>query len=92
MRLIQNRNETSTPAGGNRCSVQARVHKYSKYAGYDTGNSISVRKIKWKIPGWSPCPRQENNIIKMILMKGNPYSAATHKRLRIWTLTLDSDV
>jgi hypothetical protein len=28
----------------------------------------------------------------MILMKGNPYSAATHKRLRIWTLTLDSDV
>jgi len=34
----------STHAGGNKCSVQERVHKYRKYAGYDTGNSIAVRK------------------------------------------------
>jgi len=63
----------STPAGGNKCNVKARVHTYSKYAGY-----IS-QKIKWKIPGWSPCPRQENNIIKMFLMKGNP-TALQHIR------------
>jgi len=35
----------STPAGGNKCSVQERVHKYSKYAVYDTGNSISGRTL-----------------------------------------------
>jgi hypothetical protein len=35
----------STHAGGNKCSVQARLHEYSIYAGYDRGNSIAVGKL-----------------------------------------------
>jgi hypothetical protein len=35
----------STRAGGNKCGVQARVHKYSKYAGCDRENSIAVGKL-----------------------------------------------
>jgi hypothetical protein len=45
MRVIETGMKRSKHAGGNKCSIQARVHKYSKYVGYDIGNSIAVGKL-----------------------------------------------
>ena len=45
MRVIKTGMKRSKHAGGNKYSAQARGHKYSRYAGYDTGNSIAVGKL-----------------------------------------------